>query len=168
MKNDELLTKIETEHGRNTDVDAAQVETMAKFLIVQIRETKYALYAEQIKEIVMDVPLYFVPFVPPYIRGFINRHGEPYTVFDLHVLFENEPLDSTTFLISNIQNDQIAFLASNVIEILKVPERQVHMLTSTEDRDTFFLGAVSTKGEEVFILNLINIIHRLEHDLDNA
>lgn len=168
MKNDELLAQIETEHGQGTDADAAQIETMVKFLIVQIKNTKYALHAEQIKEIVMDAPLYFVPFVPPYIRGFINRHGEPYTVFDLHALFEDEALDSNTFLISNIQNDQIAFLASNVIEILKVPERQVHLLTASEDRDTFFLGAISAHGEDVFILNLINIIHRLEHDLDNA
>lgn len=168
MKNEELLARIEAEHAPNGGADAVEVETMVKFLVVQIKDTKYALHADQIREIVMDVPLYFVPFVPPYIRGFINRHGEPYTVFDLHAMFEREPLDSATFLISAMQNDQIAFLVSSVTEILKVPERNVRLLTSTDDRDTFFSGAVSTQGDDVFILNLSNVIHRLAHDLNTA
>jgi purine-binding chemotaxis protein CheW len=168
MKNTELLERIEAEHTRDNEQDAGQTENVIKFLIVQIKERKYAFYAEQIREIVMDVPLYFVPFVPPYIRGFINRHGEPYSVFDLHELFEDEPLDSATFLISNFHNDQVAFLVSSVVEILKLPESQVHLLTSTEDRDTFFLGAIDSKGEEVFILNLTNIIRRLANDLESS
>lgn len=166
MENKELLTQIEAEKSKGSAETADHAEKLIKFLIVQIKDKKYAFYADQIKEIVMDAPLYFVPFVPSYIRGFINRHGEPYTAFDLHALFEEELLDSTTFLISNFQNDQIAFLASNVVEILKVPENKLHLLTSTEDQDTFFLGAVSTKGTEIFILNLANIIGRLAHDLE--
>ena len=166
MENKELLIHIEAEKSKKREGIADYAEKLVKFLIVQVKDKKYAFYAEHIKEIVMDLPLYFVPFVPHYIRGFINRHGEPYTAFDLHALFEGELLGSTTFLISNFQNDQIAFLASNVIEILKVPESQVHLLSSKEDQDTYFLGAVSAKGSEIFILNLATILGRLAHDLE--
>jgi len=124
--------------------------------------------AIKIREIVMNVPLYYVPFVPHYIRGFINRHGEPYTVFDLHALFEKQQLESSTFLISSFNNDQIAFLTTSVIEILKIPESEVHLITSTDEFDSFFLGALNSKGTEIFILNLQNIIGRLENDLDNV
>ncbi len=166
MKNTELVAQIEAEKKNDLKKQLFEDQKVVKFMIVQIKDRPYAFYAEQIKEIVMNVPLYFVPFVPHYIRGFINRHGEPYTVFDLNALFEEEPLDSATFLISNFQNDQVAFLVTSVIEILKVPEHEVHMITSTDEHDSFFLGAVSSKEAEIFILNLPNILDRLEHDLE--
>ena len=166
MDNQELLAHLAAEKANALIGKSNEIEQMVKFLIVEISEKKYAFYVEQIKEIVMNVPLYFVPFVPSYIRGFINRHGEPYTVFDLNALFENENLDSATFLISNFENDQIAFLASGIVEIIKVPESKVHMITSADEYNAFFLGAVSSEGSEIFILNLPNIVGRLENDLE--
>ena len=166
MKNTELVAKIETEKRADSKKHALEDQKVIKFMIVQIKDKRYAFYADQIKEIVMDASLYFVPFVPHYIRGFINRHGEPYTVFDLHALFEQELLDSKTFLISNVEHDQIAFLVSSVIEILKVPENEVHIITSADDHDSFFVGAVSSKGMEIFILNIPTILERLDHDLE--
>ena len=165
MENKELIAKIAAQKEAG-GAEQAEREELVKFLIIQIEDTRYAFYAEQIKEIVMDYPLYYVPFVPKYIRGFINRHGEPYTVFDLRMLLDGELLEATTFLISNVGGDQIAFLVSDVVEILKVPNTQVRLLTSTEDRDTFFLGAVSARDTELFILNLENVVGRLAYDLE--
>ncbi len=168
MENKELLTHLAAEKADGVVTQSDSAEKLVKFLIVQVKDQTYAFYADQIKEIVMNVALYFVPFVPPFIRGFINRHGEPYTVFDMNALFAKEALDSATFLISNFEGDQIAFLASSVIEILKVPDREVHLITSTDEHDGFFLGAVTSQGAEIFILNLPNIIGRLEHDLETG
>ena len=168
MDNKELLSKISNQESVEDSENVKSSEKVIKYLIVQINEKKYAFYADQIREIVMNVPLYYVPFVPHYIRGFINRHGEPYTVFDLHALFEKQQLESSTFLISSFNNDQIAFLTTSVIEILKIPESEVHLITSTDEFDSFFLGALNSKGTEIFILNLQNIIGRLENDLDNV
>jgi chemotaxis signal transduction protein len=165
MDNSEILTQITSRENIDSDAQSCEQETLLKFMIVLVKDKKYAFYVEQIKEIVTNVTLYFVPFVPSYIRGFINRHGEPHTVFDLNALFEGEPLDSSTFLISNFENDQIAFLVSGVTEILKVPENEVHVITATDEHEGVFLGAVTSHGHEIFILNLPNIIERLENDL---
>ncbi|MDM8523239.1 chemotaxis protein CheW [Desulfococcaceae bacterium HSG8] len=165
MDNNELLTRIAAKKTDDPDEKSGDLGKLMKFLIVQVKDKNYAFFVEQIKEIVTDVPLYFVPFVPPYVRGFINRHGEPHTVFDLNALFEGEELESATFLISNFENDQIAFLTSGVTEILKIPENEVHVITSAEENEGFFLGSVSSKGAEIFILNLPNIVERLEHDI---
>jgi len=165
MDNSEILTQITSKETSDSDPQSCEQETLLKFMIVLVKDKKYAFYVEQIKEIVTHVPLYFVPFVPSYIRGFINRHGEPHTVFDLNALFEGETLDSSTFLISNFENDQIAFLVSGVTEILKVPENEVHVITATDEHEGVFVGAVTSQGRDIFILNLPNIIERLENDL---
>ena len=165
MDNNEILKHLAAKDTINSDDNSCELETLLKFLIVQVKDKKYAFYVEQIKEIVTNVPLYFVPFVPPYIRGFINRHGEPYTVFDLNALFEGKKMESSTFLISNFENDQIAFMVTGVIEILKVPENEVHMITSSDENEGVFLGCVTSHNKEIFILNLPNIKERLENDL---
>ncbi len=166
MDNKELLAHIAAEKSVRPNGKPSSAEKLVKFLIVQVREKRYAFHVEQIKEIVINAPLFFVPFAPSYIRGFINRHGEPFTVFDLNALFEKERLDSATFLISNLENDQIAFLASGIVEIIKVIESEVHLITSPDQHNDYFLGAISSKGAEIFILNLPSIISKLEHDLE--
>jgi len=164
MDNNEILKHIET--NKNKPVKkSSESEKLLKFMIVQVNNKKYAFFAHQIKEIVTNVSLYFVPFVPPYIRGFINRHGEPHTVFDLNALFEKETLESSTFLISNFENDQIAFLVSAVTEILKIPESKIHMIKSSNENDELFIGSVTSDDDEIFIINLPNIKVRLENDL---
>ncbi|MCP4346631.1 MAG: chemotaxis protein CheW [Desulfobacterales bacterium] len=168
MDNNELLAYIAEEKSGHPEEKPDGSEKSVKFLIVQIKEKKYAFHVEQIKEIVINAPLFFVPFVPHYIRGFINRHGEPFTVFDLNALFEKEKLDSATFLISSLKNDQIAFLASGIVEIVKVLESEIHLITSADLHNDYFLGAITSKDSEIFILNLPNIISRLEHDLETS
>lgn len=167
MDNNELLTVIAREQTGELDNDSHSAEKMMKFLIVMIKGKRYAFFVEQIKEIVMNVPLFFVPFTPSYIRGFINRHGEPHTVFDLNALFEGEKLESSTFLISNFENDQMAFLISDVIEILKVYETEIRLIKSVNEQDIFFSGSIGADGAEIFVLNLPNIIGKLEHDLES-
>ena len=115
MKNTEILERLAA--GGETGQQEENEERTVKFLVFDIRGKKYALHAEDIREIVMDIPVFYIPFVPPYIRGLINRHGEPYTVFDLNVLFEKEKQDSSTYLILNLENDQLAFLISDIREI---------------------------------------------------
>ena len=166
MNNEELLKYIETRKSDTSQDRAVEAQEVMKFLVVQIGEKKYAFAAEQIKEIVMGTPVYFVPFVPSYIRGFINRYGEPYTVFDLHALFEDECLDAGTFLISNTKHDQIAFLISDVVEIVKIPKKDVFSITSLDEGDSFFSGTINPKDSEVFIINIPSILRRLESNLE--
>jgi purine-binding chemotaxis protein CheW len=114
----------------------------------------------------MDIPLHYVPFVPPYVRGFINRHGEPHTVIDPNVLFHQEKIESSTYLVLNVRNDQLAYIISDIHEIMKVPEGDVHPISTEEQKDGFFIGSLSYGDEEVFIIGLANILQRLEYDLE--
>lgn len=166
MENQELIKKI-NEEGKGKGKEIVQ-EKMVKFLVFRIGEKQYTLHADQVREIVMDVPRFFVPFVPPYVRGFINRHGEPYTVFDLQVLFERKELDGDTYLIINTDEDQLSFLITDIVEICKIPESGIHSITSADEYEGFFYGSITSRGIETFILNLGNIIGKLENDLEGG
>ncbi len=139
-----------------------------KCLIVRIADQHYAFHAEHIREVVMDAPLYYVPFTPPYIRGFINRHGRPHTVFDLNALLKNEKLTSGAFLIAGRAFDQTAFMISDVTEILNVTEAEIQPITAMDENDNYYSAALTFQDEHVFILNVQNILMKLSHDLETG
>lgn len=162
-----LLEKIQNAKKKDEGTPDALTVNINKYMIISIGETKYALFAEEVREIVSNVPIFYVPFTPPYIRGFINRHGEPYTILDLQVLFHRENLDSSTFLILGREDDQLALLISEVLEIAKLPDSELHRITSTSSEEQYFMGSISPQkdNEEIFVLNLDNILGKLETDL---
>jgi len=166
LQNKDLLKKIEKSHNETFKQEDAITIILAKYMIISINEKKYAIHADDVREIIGGSPIFYVPFTPPYIRGFINRHGEPYTVIDLTVIFERETLDSSTYLILKKDDDQLALLISDVLEIVKLPESELHKITSKVQEDDYFIGSIAPQGkEEIFVLNLGNILKKLEADL---
>ena len=122
MPDSDLINKL-TQAAESTSPAGQETELRyRKFIIVGILGKRFAIPAAVIREIVIDVPLHYVPFVPPYIRGFINRHGEPFTTVDLGILFEQKVTEERSFLVLNLPDDQLAFLVSDVNEIVKIPE----------------------------------------------
>lgn len=169
LKNEELIKKIESSRGRDTQGQDEITIRILKYMIIRIKDKKYAIHADQVREIIGGSALFYVPFTPPYIRGFINRHGEPYTVIDLTVIFERENLESQTYLILNRDDDQLALIISDVLEIVKLPESELHRVTSKVQEDDYFLGSISPQeGEEIFVLDLENVLKKLGDDLDGV
>ncbi len=167
--NKDILKRIEQIHSKTQKKDDSITIRLEKYMIIKIKDKKYALHADDVREITGGIPIFFVPFTPTYIRGFINRHGEPYTVIDLTVLFERESLDSSTYLILKNENDQLALLISDVLEIVKLPETELHKISSTISEDDYFLGSISPQEkEEIFVLNLENVLKKLEADLSGV
>ncbi|MCG8570305.1 MAG: hypothetical protein MJB14_09210, partial [Spirochaetes bacterium] len=75
MTNEELIKQL-VEKKLNAQIKTERVETETqKYLVVAIGEKKYAFFAQNIREIVLDSDIFFVPFVPEYVQGLINRHG---------------------------------------------------------------------------------------------
>lgn len=140
---------------------------MEKFLIFNIDDKRYAIHANLIKEIVTETELFFVPFVPPYIRGFINRHGKPYTVFDIKVLFENEKQNSSKFLVINKEDDQIAFMVSDVVEIANLSEEDMRTLSTEEKENNYFSELLTINELDILVVNINTILEKLEKDISN-
>ncbi|MDC7219015.1 MAG: chemotaxis protein CheW [Spirochaetales bacterium] len=163
---DPLLQRIKESRKNPEQGEGVRIEKFIKYMIISIDDKKYALFADEVKEIIGNTPIFYVPFTPPYLRGFINRHGEPYTVLDITAMLENKKLESSTFLVLKKENDQLALLISDVLEIVNLGESKLHKITSTIKDDDFFLGSISPHDEEIFVLNLASVITRMEEDID--
>ncbi len=164
-ESDQILERIK-ESRKSTEKDRKTIiENFIKYMIISIDDKKYALFADEVKEIIGNTSVFYVPFTPPYIRGFINRHGEPYTVLDITAMLEQKKLESSTFLVLNKKNDQLALLISDVLEIVNLPESKLHKITSTVPDDDYFQGSINPHDEEIFVLNLTSLIAKMEDDI---
>lgn len=165
MADQDLISRIAEAGEANQSADQEVELCYRKFIIAGIKDKRYAIPATVIREIVIDVPLHFVPFVPPYISGFVNRHGEPYTVVDLGVLFEQKVTEERSFLVLNLPDDQLSFLVSDIHEIVKVPESDIFPITEKLEDERFFEGSVRLGTNDVFIVSVDGIRTRLAGDL---
>ena len=163
MENKELLAKLQ-ENQSQQDI-LQKKEEIEKFVIFKLAKKYYALYAEKVKEIVINSEIFYVPFVPKYIRGFINRHGAPYTIFDLNFLLEQKQLEASKFLIINKEDDQLAFIISDVLEIVKLPKKEIDYISSQDFDAPYFIGSFPMFDDRVSIVKLEAVYEKLQSDL---
>ncbi len=164
MDNQELLERLHQSQSEGEQQTAPQ--EMRKYVVFFVGDAVFALPAADVREITFDNVVYYVPFLPPYIQGFANRHGQPYTVFDIRLLFKNEKLESGALLVLNLAQDHACLMISDVDEIVKVPLPEVHSITSEDEDSKYFLESFTLDGKEVFVINAVRLLERLERDLD--
>ena len=167
MDNASIL-RIMSERRAKGPSRAEPEERLVKYVLFTIGERNYALGADKVREISFENELHYLPFLPSYVRGYANRHGLPYTVLDLSLLFEKRSLDSRTLLFLNVDDDQLALLVSGVDEIVKLPSASVHPLASEEESARYFANAITVKEREIFVLDLSTILRRLERDVERS
>lgn len=167
MDNAEILHSLK-ERARQDREQKVDDEPLFKYVVFSIGEQFYALSADVVREITIQDELYYVPFVPPYVRGYANRHGQPYTVMDVQMLFEQGPLESGTLLVLNVPGDQLALLISEVDEIIKVPASEIHSLASNDESSRYFTHSITVAEREVFALKVETLLERLERDIERA
>lgn len=166
-ENEEILEAIEKQEREEETTETTE-EEQQKFLIFLVGSQRYGLYADEVREIIGGNPVFYLPFVPTYIRGLINRHGGPHTVFDVHALLGQEQTEANNYLILKLEDDNVAILISEVLEIVTVPKSQINILTSQESEMRFFRGSITINEKEVFILDLNNLLLKLEEDLEKV
>jgi chemotaxis signal transduction protein len=167
MENEAILSRLERDAQQQAE-GGGEETTILKFLLFSVGEAVFALAAEDVREISTDNEIYYIPFVPPYIRGYANRHGQPYTVYDLNMLFESAALQSSTLLILKSETDQIALLIDDVREIIAVPQDTMLHITSADDSSKYFSNALNVDDTEVFVLKVEALLERLERDLERS
>ncbi len=165
MDNSELLNTISSS-GSGGDNDSAEPVRYRKLVVFLLEDAPYAFGAAEVKEVVITGDIYHIPFVPPYVAGMINRHGEPYTVLDLKAILDNGKLTSSKVLVMNNGDDQISFLISDIEKIIEVPEQDIHELPPSE-AGSLFNGSFTRDGREIFIINARDIYEKLNADIKN-
>ena len=81
--NEEIIEKI-AENGQTQEGGTEQTsdKRLSTWLIFAIAGKKFAIRSSEVLEIIGDMSVYRLPFMPAYIEGVINRRGDPYTVIN--------------------------------------------------------------------------------------
>ena len=166
MPDRRLLDRIQGADGELASPAAAVETRRRKYVVVDLSGAAYAIPAEQVREIVIDFSIHYLPFVPPYIRGLVNRHGEAYTAVDLCALLRKEAISGEkTLLVLNLEDDRLALLASSVREIVKVEESAVFPIVETDESQGFLSGSLRLGGEDIFVVSIEGLRRKMDKDL---
>ncbi len=166
MISDELLREIETSSDDDNEKNVFEVKEQT-FLLFSMNTETYAVQAALSREIMRDLDVYPLPFVPPYVNGVLNRHGDPYTVIDPMILLGKDPQKGSLFLVLNIEQEQLCIRISDVVEFLSVKVDEIKTF-SNHLSVNHFEGTISWKDKEIPILNTLSFIEKLRLDLNNV
>ena len=152
--NEQVVEEIESQ-TKETVVDK-EVTQMTTWLLFSISDKKYAVRSSEVWEIISDLTVYKLPFMPDYVEGLLNRRGDPFTVINPNPLFsdgENKaPPEKSLFMIFKTEDDQLSLHISDILLFTEIDDKQLNLIPDVSD-DSFFLGTVSYNSEEIAVLN---------------
>ncbi len=165
--NEDLINIINA--GGTTEEQEAEKKTTI-WLIFSIVQKKYAMRSADVLEIVRDVAVYKLPFMPAYIEGVINRRGDPFTVINPLSVFgasESKPPEEPLFLILKRNDDQLSVHISDILQFTEMAESDLNMIPNNGE-EGFFLGTLSYGHEEVPVINPNAFEFLIRKDLGSA
>ena len=152
--NEQIIDEIESK-TEEAVVDT-EVKQMTTWLLFSISDKKYAVRSSEVWEIISDLTVYKLPFMPDYIEGLLNRRGDPFTVINPNPIFtdgENKaPPEKSLFMIFKTEDDQLSLHISDILLFTEIDDSQLNLIPDVSD-DSFFLGTVSYNSEEIAVLN---------------
>ena len=152
--NEEIINDIESNKGNETTV--IEDKAMTTWLIFLIAEKKYAVRSSDVVEIISDLSVYHIPFMPKYIEGILNRRGEPFTVVNPNSIFEEDqnalPPDKPLFMIFKRDDDQLSLHISDILLFTKIEDSELKLIPDATE-ESFFLGTVTYDSQEIPVLN---------------
>ncbi len=92
ISNDQLFQDAEQEgtdqcgHRGESPENERSPNAAEKYIIFESEKIRYAVAASNVKEILINQDVFPLPFVPDWIKGLLNYHGEPCAVVDIHAM----------------------------------------------------------------------------------
>jgi len=142
------------------------VNDKTTWLIFSVNTAKYALPSALVQEIVTDEKIFPLPFVPDFVAGLINRHGEPYTVIDPAIIFDEQAQNTSLYLILN-DTDQNCLRITDIYEFVTIPQKEMASFNGLVN-NTLFMGSLKINGVEVTVLDSNAIIEKTRIDIENS
>jgi purine-binding chemotaxis protein CheW len=152
--NENIIDDIESKE-ENSTVDTVE-KHMTTWLIFLISDKKYAVRSSEVLEIISDVSVYKLPFMPSFIEGLLNRRGDPFTVINPNPIFSDDsnaaPPDKSLFMIFKRDDDQISLHISDILLFTEIDDNDLNLIPDANE-ESYFLGTVEFDSEEIPVLN---------------
>jgi purine-binding chemotaxis protein CheW len=152
--NEDIVREIQKNASQKTSVEVQK--TMITWLIFLISDKKYAIRSSDVVEIISDLSVYKLPFMPPYIEGVLNRRGEPFTVVNPNPILQDNPNaappEKSLYMIFKRSDDQLSLHISDILLFTKIEDSHLKLIPDATE-DSLLLGTVEYEGEEIPVLN---------------
>ena len=151
--NEEIVDQIALESI--VQAELLEEKKMTTWLFFSIGEKKYAVRSADVLEIIRDVAVYRLPFMPAYIEGVLNRRGDPFTVINPRSLIGDTvttPPEEPLFLILKRDDDQLSLHISDILFFADIEEGDLNLIPGSNE-ESYFLGTLGYGSEEVPALN---------------
>jgi purine-binding chemotaxis protein CheW len=166
--NEDIIEQIAREHETKTEV--IEEKKMTTWLIFSIGKKKYAVRSSDVLEIIRDVSVYKLPFMPAYIEGVLNRRGDPFTVINPRALIGEEDTsapEEPLFLILKRNDDQLSIHISDILFFTDIEEGNLNIIPG-KNEEGFFLGTLVYERDEIPALNTNAFELLIRKDLGSA
>ena len=152
--NEQIVDEIEFKTQET--ITETEIKHMTTWLLFSISDKKYAVRSSEVLEIISDLSVYKLPFMPNYIEGLLNRRGDPFTVINPNPIFSDnsilEPPEKSLFMIFKTDDDQLSLHISDILLFTEIDDSQMNLIPDVTE-ENFILGTVSYNTEEIAILN---------------
>ncbi len=166
--NEEIVEQIQKNITAAEQVQEGHKTTT--LLVFSICKKKYAIKSSSVSEIIKDITIYRLPFVPQYVEGVINRRGDPYTVINPLIIIEptaEKKIENLLFLVLNIEDDQLCLHISDILYFKDITDSDINSIPNSEE-ENFFIGTFNFNKEEIPILNPDSFESLIRKELGSA
>lgn len=122
---EQILSHYQDENREIANVD----EPQCSLVLFKLADKNFAFYGSQIKEIMAERPVSWVPGCPPSLEGVINHRGRVESVININRLIDAPSQDASgkrTLLIGRGTKMQSGILVDKLVDVLDVAESLIH------------------------------------------
>ncbi|MCI9155731.1 MAG: chemotaxis protein CheW [Lawsonibacter sp.] len=92
-----------------------------KYLIFSSDNLLYGIKADQVKDIITDYAITYLPQVPGYVRGVINLRGQIIPMVDIRLRLGKVPNDNFCGIVVDVDGNMVGLLVDMVEKMVDVP-----------------------------------------------
>lgn len=118
-KSEEVLFAREQEVDNYTE-QLPEIVT-EKYLIFSSDSLMYGIKAEQVKDIITDYTITYVPHVPNYVKGVINLRGQIVPIVDIRLRLGKPDQNNFCGIVVDVDGSMVGILVDMVEQMVDVP-----------------------------------------------
>ena len=92
-----------------------------KYLIFSSDGLMYGIKAGQVKDIITDYAITYLPQVPSYVKGVINLRGQIIPIIDIRLRLGKMPQDNFCGIVVDVDGNMVGILVDMVEQMVDVP-----------------------------------------------
>ena len=156
MPQEEVLFATEQEDNYTEQPPELQTE---KYLIFSSDGLLYGIKAEQVKDIITDYTITYMPQVPGYVRGVINLRGQIIPMLDIRLRLGKMPKDSLCGIVVEVDGNMVGLLVDMVEKMVDVPLDSILPVPTTNSQATVSGMCTLPDGDTMLELDCDLLLH---------